>query len=299
MYNGFRHSNKESLIEPVVIYIVCCAAKGVQFSRIKVLVLGTVVLGFLFYVYPLVQSYHATDESDVGLTTSEIVDKITNSRELIANFKEARLASIRENTVGEYFGGNVGLFERYALIGLDAELINSTQSGDYMGYDGVIQGAIDWIPHFLYPNKPVTFSSEDYMHRLPGVNTEDTTTGVSFGSFGSAYAMGGWTGLVLLITFVEGAFFLIMDTLCPRVSNTPWMVCLLAFMLHAGPEANIDVLVTALVLVPVEVTFAILMARYGVRAFSSIVGGSQRGAQLEEFRQKRARELAARASAAQ
>jgi len=298
-YIGFTHSVKEAVITPVVIYIVCCACRKIVFSVIKIAALGSLCLVIVFLVYPLLQSYHNGQTEAGGLSPTEVVDKIIDAPELIAQYNSQRIDNIRDYSDLEYFGRDVGMLGRYSLISLDAGLISSVKDGNYMGYEGIIEGCIDWIPHFIYPNKPVVFNSEFYAHRLAGLSQEDTTTGISFGSFGTSFAMGGWIGLVILITIVEGAFLLIMDALCPSVTSMPWIVCLLAFMMHSGPETNIDALVTGLVLVPVELAFVVLVTRYGVRFFSSFVGGSQRGTQLEEFRQKRARELELRTNMVQ
>jgi hypothetical protein len=283
VYLGFVHSAKEALITPFAIYVVCCACMRVEFKPLKLLTLLSACLLVFFFFFPLVQSYHSTEQATKGLTFSDIADKLTNSAEYVREYNQKRDSELQEGKEGEYFGHEAGLFARYSLISLDAQLIESAKDGDYMGYQGIYEAVINWIPHFLLPNKPADFNSETYFHRLPQANQEDLTTGISFGVVGTSYVMGGWTALVILLPLVQGFFMLEMDVLLPSVSNTPWMVCLLADMLHSGPEANIDVMTTMAVQTPLRIAFVILIVRHGVRLFSSVFGGTQRTQQLEEF----------------
>jgi hypothetical protein len=280
---GAIHSNKEAVMMPVAVYVVCCAATRVNFSRLKMLLLAGVAALFLFWIYPMVQSYHSTPMAERGLTFDELSDRIINSPTYIAEYNVSRDADIQSDRLGEYYGKEVGLLDRYSLIGLDAALIDTVKDGDYMGYVGIYEAVLNWFPHVLLPDKPDTFSSQTYFHRLAGTNQNDTTTGISFGVFGTAFAMGGWPGLFLLLPLVQGAFMLELDVLLPSVRNTAWIAGMLAFMLHLGPELNIDYLTSMVGQTPLRMSFAILVIRYGVRLFSSFFGGSQRGEKLAEL----------------
>jgi hypothetical protein len=301
-YVGFVHASKTAVLQPLAVYIVCCAACKVRFSRLQYVAMIGVVAFVAMFVYPLLQSYHSTDEANRGLTIPELVDKFANSRQILETQKVNKAMDFEMESAngehGDYFGKDVGFFTRYSnVIALDASLIATVKDGDYMGYDGAVQGLINWIPHVLYPNKPSFFSSQSYMHRIPGSNPEDTTTGVSFGAFATSFAMGGWVGLIFLVIVVQGGFMLTMDVVCPSVKNTSWMVCMLALMLPVGAECNIDALISITWFYSIEIAFTVVMARYGVRAFSSVFGGSQRAAKLEEFRAAQQTELLLRNSA--
>ncbi len=94
-----------------------------------------------------------------------------------------------------YYNEPQGFFDRLTMIGPDDALIDYTSRGNYYGVAVIPAYFANWIPHFLWPDKPGLASGNLFAHEIGGIVAEDDyTTGISFTPVGRSLPPGrmGW-----------------------------------------------------------------------------------------------------------
>jgi hypothetical protein len=162
------------------------------------------------------------------------------------------------------------------MMGPDDALINTT---DQIGYAGLLVIPADfsnWIPHFLWPNKPPSGNGNTLAHKIGGVvGDEDLTTGISFTPSGEAYHLAGWTGVFIVAPIIWIMLFTVFDSLCGDVRKSPWGILAIALFSHVAPEGMLDGAIYVMWFGSVGILFVALLTAYFMPLIGTLVAGPE------------------------
>jgi len=141
-----------------------------------------------------------------------------------------------------FYDANVGFLERLQMISWDDAEIESALTQGNVGYLPLQTYALNMVPHFLWPDKPITTWGNIYAHRIGVLGDEDLTTGISFSPITEAFLMDGWNSLFFVCPFLYIAFFAIIDSVGGDVRYNPWGLFFTMFSAHAANEGYLATL---------------------------------------------------------
>ena len=123
------------------------------------------------------------------------------------------------------------------MISPDDALFAWTAKGHYVGIAPVLQYFENDLPHFIAPNKQITFSGNSYDHEMGrGLAADDTSTGISFSPVAEAYHCEGWGGIFWLLPLLWIMLFTTADFVVGDMSKYPWGLMVVVWFAHSAPE---------------------------------------------------------------
>jgi hypothetical protein len=162
---------------------------------------------------------------------------ITHRSVMTAHVKE--LEEVEESSgVGEWYNKPQGsLIERLSMIPPDDVLFAYTAQDHYEGIAPVEDYFGNLAPHFISPDKHVTFSGNYYAHEMGyGLAADDVTTGISFSPVAEAYHCEGWGGIFWLLPLLWVMLFSSVDFVVGDMAKYPWGLMVVVYFAHAAPE---------------------------------------------------------------
>jgi hypothetical protein len=123
------------------------------------------------------------------------------------------------------------------MIPPDDELLTYSAQGHYEGLEPIYEYFGNLAPHFIYPNKHITFSGNYYAHEMGfGLSEDDYSTGISFSPVGEAYHCVGWGGVLWLLPLIWIMLFSSVDFVVGDMTKYPWGLMIVVWFAHAAPE---------------------------------------------------------------
>jgi hypothetical protein len=234
---GFIGFSKEGMFAPMFSWLVAAASLRKNFRHYQI-ALGIFAI-FLIGRYLVPYSQYGRTQ----ITDGSMSGRIALATSLLSNLGQVRetyLSNIEPTEDIEstgYYNRSQGIFDRLTMIGPDDSLIDFSHQGNYAGIAVIGPYFANWIPHFLWPDKPLLYTGNLYAHEIGGIiGEEDYSTGISFSPSGEAYHIAGWTGVLLVAPIMWIALFTIMDSLCGDVRKSPWGLLTIPLYAHIAPE---------------------------------------------------------------
>jgi hypothetical protein len=174
-----------------------------------------------------------------------------------------------------YFDTPQGLLDRLTIIKSDDRLVTYTLQGHTDGYQRFIYYFINWIPHFILPNKErfappgAAEAGNYYAHETGGfLAPGDFTTGISFSPTAEAFHLEGWLGILLFGTIVWVLLFTSVDLICGDLRRSPFGLIAAVAFAHVAPESLLSGLVLFIWTGNIAIIIAIVFCTY----FAPILG---------------------------
>ncbi|HSY35647.1 MAG TPA: hypothetical protein VK814_07860 [Acidobacteriaceae bacterium] len=235
-YLGLISFSKQIMISPMV-----CWAVGAFYARLRVRFVHVVavvlmaVLSFGF-ISPLSASRDLAEGMDDGQHIVLAWYLFTHRSVLEEHVKQ--IAVTREMGVAEYYNEPQGsLIERLSMIPPDDELFTYSAKDHYEGMEPIYQYFGNLLPHFLNPDKQVTFSGNFYAHEMgAGLAEGDNTTGISFSPVAEAFHCEGWGGILWLLPVIWILLFSSIDFVVGDMTKYPWGLMVVVWFAHGAPE---------------------------------------------------------------
>ncbi|MBW8869455.1 MAG: hypothetical protein JF563_01510 [Acidobacteriales bacterium] len=176
---GILWYSKEAMLTGIVAWLIAVAAGGGRLSFRQIAFLLVAGAGIVYYLVPYAQQ----GRNDRALPGSAI-DKAMTNLSRIDEFRaqmalEAAYAEQRPNEP-IFYDAKVGFLERLQMISWDDAEIESAIIDGKIGYLPLQTYTLNMVPHFLWPDKPITTWGNLYAHRIGVLADEDLTTGISF-----------------------------------------------------------------------------------------------------------------------
>ena len=235
-YLGLGAYSKQAMITPMV-----CWAVGVFYARLRVRlihVVAIIAMGLLSFgfISPLSASRDLAEDLDTDGHVVFAWYLFTHPSVLHEHIKQIQVT--KDMGVAEYYGVPQGsLIERLSMIPPDDELFAYSVKGHYEGMTPIYQYFSNLMPHFLNPDKQVTFSGNYYAHEMgAGLSEEDYSTGISFSPVGEAFHCEGWGGILWLLPLIWILLFSTVDFVVGDMTKYPWGLMVVVWLAHAAPE---------------------------------------------------------------
>jgi hypothetical protein len=223
--------SKEQLFTPFFAWAVTAALLRYRLHWANVLFFIVGVYVVATYMVPYAQVGRNVDYP--GLTrvqTSAYL--LTHMDEVRETYKQGTAEVVSTN----YYNRPLGLLNRLEVLSGDDALIDITDRQGPFGYQPIIVGFINVIPHFLYRNKPKIGFGNVYAHQIGVLPPDDDATGVSFSPSADAYHEGRLTGLLLVEPLMLMLVFLVLDSVIGDVRANPVGLLTTILISRAGSE---------------------------------------------------------------
>jgi hypothetical protein len=235
-YLGLISFSKQIMLTPMV-----CWAVGSFYARLRVRfvhVVAVVVMAILSFgfISPLSASRDLAEGMDNDQHIVLAWFLLTHRSYLQEHIKQNEVT--RDMGVAEYYDVPQGsLIERFSMIPPDDELFTFSTQDHYEGMAPIYEYFGNLAPHFLNPDKQITFSGNHYAHEMgAGLAEEDYSTGISFSPVAEAFHCEGWGGVLWLLPMIWILFFSSIDFVVGDVTKYPWGLMVVVWLAHAAPE---------------------------------------------------------------
>ena len=93
------------------------------------------------------------------------------------------------------------------------------------------------LPHFLNPNKQITFGGNFYAHEMgSGLAEDDYSTGISFSPVAEAFHCEGWGGILWLLPVIWILLFSSVDFVVGDMTKYPWGLMVVVWIGARSPR---------------------------------------------------------------
>ena len=261
---------KQGMFEPIACWLVAAA-----FSRFKLRPVHYVVLAVFavasYVIVPLIAEGRSLASPNAGYA-----ERAAIVYTILTHLGEAKQAETiaAEHVVASqgksgYYNHPQGFIERLSILSTDDTLLNFTAQGNYVGYRPVIENYENFIPHFLFPNKPIPYGGNYYAHEIGAyVADADESTGISFSCMAEAFHIDGWVGIFFVLPAVWLSLFFVLDAICGDIRRSPWGLLMVVYLAHAAAESLLGGLIWTSFFGSLGLVFAIFFCTQ----FAPIVG---------------------------
>ena len=270
---GLLGFSKEGFFTPVVCWLVAASAQRFRLSTIQIIG-GLLLLAFLAY-YMVPYSQYGRTQMRPGFSASlEVTFRLLSDLPSVRQKFEAQQAADVAEGSSAYFNKPQGIFDRLQMISFDDMLTDATERQGPEGYFPIIVDFENLVPHVFWPGKPQFLWGNVYAHEA-GVSLaeEDTSTGVSFSPSGEAFHVGRWVGLLILAPCLWFSLFLLFDSLCGDVRDSPWGLLVITYFAHMASEGMLAGIIYAMGYVTFAITFAAVTTGYIMPILGSLFIG--------------------------
>jgi hypothetical protein len=272
---GVLGFSKEGMINPFLCWLVAAASQRYKVSLPQIA--GGILLTFFIFEYLV--PYSQVGRNYQGATNSNIDVSISLLEDLGAvrsEYAGSQASDEEDELAVGYFTRHQGLFDRLQMIGPDDSLVALTESGTVAGIAPVYIYFANFIPHFIWKDKPSWGGGNLYAHQMGLLDEDDTTTGISFSPSGEAFHLMRWTGVLILAPVLWIMLFTLMDSLCGDVRKSPWGLLAIMTFAHVAPEGGIGILVYSIGYLAGAILFAAFTITYLMPIVGEIVIGPSR-----------------------
>jgi hypothetical protein len=279
MVFGILSFGKEGMFTPFVCWIIAAASLRYRLRTSELIgVVAMVAFGVTFLV-PYSQYGRNFIPENVTLG-----DRVSLATSLIGNLGYVRQQFLAdEQNVSDsgssagYYNNPEGFADRLTMLPVDDLLIDYTNQGHAEGYLRIAQDFANWIPHFLWPNKPAGGAGNFYARQIGGIIADDdTSTGISFSPSAQAYHMGEWTGVFVVAPLIWIMLFVTFDSLCGDTRTSPWGLLVMAMFSHAASEGMLSGAIYLVWFYTVALIFSAVCTAYILPIVGSLIFGPEK-----------------------
>lgn len=180
-----------------------------------------------------------------------------------------------------YFGTPQGLLDRLTIIKSDDRLVTYTLQGHTDGYQRFLYYFINWIPHFIFPNKEslappgANRPGNYYAHETGGfLSLNDFSTGISFSPTAEAFHLEGWPGLLVLAPIAWTLLFTTIDLICGDLRRSPYGLIAAVAFAHVAPESLLGGLILFIWTGNIAIILAIVFCAYFAPVLGTLLASS-------------------------
>jgi len=253
--------SKEGMIAPFVCWLLAASSQRFRVSRLQMSVIAVVAFFIFYYLIPYSQYGRTYKEEGVLFNVDTSLSLLSQLGYVREQYYESSTEAL-EGRVQGYFNTPQGFFDRLEMISIDDALDNHTQQFGPLVFYPVIQSFQNVVPHFIWPDKPILTSGNNFAHEIGLLSEEDTTTGVSFSSTAAAFHLGGWYGIFFLAPAIWFLLFTIFDSLCGDIRKAPWGLLVMVLFSHAAPEGDINSMIYTCFFGAFAIIFAAVVGAY-------------------------------------
>ena len=273
---GILGFSKQALFTPLACWAVAAAGQRYRISRSQAVLLASFTFFLFHYMVPYSQygrSFSVPTLSDNVRVASGLLSDLTSVRQ----HAEHGDGWSDDPIVTTYFNKPEGFFDRLQMITVDDGLTDLTERRGPYGLYPILVDFENLIPHFLWPDKPVVSWGNVYLHEEGGgLADEDNTTGISYSPTGEAFHLARWAGVLVLAPIIWTMAFLLFDSLCGDVRQSPWGLFMLVVFSHVAPEGLLAGLIYQLGYGAFTIVVAALMSAYVMPHLGALLVGPGR-----------------------
>lgn len=242
---GLLLYSKQGMFTPVVCWLAAACSQRFRLRLGHVIFLAVFCLFSAYELVPLSQVGRALapDTATLGDRALLTTDLLTHPTRLRTEYREKSDPGESALRIA-YFDTPQGGVDRMTMFPIDDALITYTLAGHYIGYGPVAFDFLNWVPHFLLPNKEqlaIPGTGNFYAHEMGALlNNEDTTTGISFSPTAEAFHLDGWIGIFMLMPFIWTLLFVTTDIVCGDLRQSPFGLMAIVAFAHVAPESLIS-----------------------------------------------------------
>ena len=271
---GILGFSKQGLFTPLACWVFAAAAQRYVLSKGQVVGLLLVVFVITHFLVPYSQ-YGRTQESGTLLGNVRVARRLlSNFAYTQAQYENSIVVDENSDTTGAYYNKPQGILDRLEMVAPDDALTHATVTKGEFGYLPMLVDFENLVPHFLWPEKPNYQWGNVYAHEAGiGIAEDDLTTGISFSPTAEAFHLGGWVGMIVLAPLIWIMAFVVFDSLCGDVRESPWGLLILTVFAHIAPEGLLGGLIYTTFYVSFAIVFAALMTGYLMPIIGSLFIG--------------------------
>jgi hypothetical protein len=235
-YLGVLSFSKQAMLTPMV-----CWAVGVFYARLRVRFIHVVAIALMAvasfgFISPLSASRDLAEGLDNDQHIVLALYLLTHRSVLQDHIKQIEVT--KDTGVAEYYDTPQGsLIERLSMLPPDDELFTYSANDHYEGMAPIYQYFGNLVPHFLNPDKQITYGGNFYAHEMgSGLAEDDNTTGISFSPVAEAFHCEGWGGIFWLLPVIWILLFSSVDFVVGDVTKYPWGLMVVVWLAHGAPE---------------------------------------------------------------
>jgi hypothetical protein len=281
---GLVAYSKQGMFTPIVCWGIAAASQRYRIRVWQVILLIAFAIFSVELLSPLSQVGRAIVPDNAGYWDRLMlsVDLLTHPKTLRADYYNP--ADADPGTTGwaaGYYDTPQGLFDRMSIIKSDDRLNTYTLQGHTVGKLKTIYYFVDWIPHFILPNKEalmppgVSNAGNFYAHEVGMLAPEDFLTGISFSPSAEAFHMDTWEGIVVVGAFVWTLLFIVVDLICGDLRNSPMGLFAMVAFAHVAPESLIGNLIYFIFFQDLGIVIAIVFCTYFAPVIGQLLSGPQ------------------------
>lgn len=292
-FYGLVGYSKQAMFTPIVCWGIAASSQRYRVRPWQVALLIAFAVFSVELLSPLSQVGRAIvpSNADNWQRLMLSVDLLTHPKTLRADYYNPKDADTATGWAAGYYNTPQGLFDRLTILKSDDRLDTYTLQGHTVGKMKTLYYFIDWIPHFILPNKEalmppgVNNSGNYYAHEVGMLAPDDYTTGISFSPSAEAFHMDTWEGIVVVGGFVWTLLFFVVDLICGDMRNSPIGLLALVLFAHVAPESLIGNLIYFIFFQDVGIIMAMVFCAYFAPIIGQLLSGPQdpRIARLEHI----------------
>ena len=282
-FAGATTFSKQGMFTPLLCWVVAACSMRLRIRPYQIGV-GLVVLYVMFH-FLVPYSQWGRDQLPENPTLQARLELSVTLLSNLNGVREQYLAGFEDDDTGSsddsgtsmnYYNEPQGFFDRLTMIGPDDVLIDYTSHGNYYGVAVVPAYFANWIPHFLWPNKPGLPTGNIFAHEIGGILSEDDfTTGISFTPTGEAFHLAGWTGIFVIAPIIWIMLFTLFDSLCGDTRKSPWGLLAVALFVHVAPESMLGGIIYIMFFGAVGIIFVAVTSAHVMPLIGSLLAGPE------------------------
>jgi hypothetical protein len=256
---GLAVFSKQALLTPAFCWAIGAGISRYRLKLANLLVLAPCMFILFYYGVPISQVGKSSDHG------TDIIQNYNKAKDLFLHFDDTKAQyqadDLDQDSTVTYFDHPQGFLDRLQFLATDDLLIQETDQDGTFGYEPIVEGFENLIPHFLWANKPVPFFGNTYAHSLGLLADDDPMTGVSFGASADAYKEGGFAGVLVMMPLVMMVVFCCISFVVGDVRDHPAAILLVVYVAHDGPEGMMPGAIILILVLSVVMAFGFL-SRY-------------------------------------
>jgi hypothetical protein len=282
---GLLGYSKQGMFTPIVCWGIAAASQRYRMRPWQIALVGGFGLYAVMVLTPLSQVARAIvpANASIGQRMELTVDLLSHPIHLRQLYKDS--FGPPGETAGfalGYYNTPQGLFDRLNMIKMDDRLVNYTLQGHTIGSSRVFYYFLNWIPHFIFPNKDkiappgVINPGNYYAHEVGGLlSPDDFATGISFTPTAEAFHMNEWLGIVVVGGGVWTLLFITSEIICGDLRESPYGLLAVLFFAHFAPESLIGGLIYYIFFSNLGIAVAIFFCSYFAPILGTLLSGNQ------------------------
>ncbi len=271
---GIFGFSKQGMIVPLVCWLMAAASQRYRVSKTQI-AFGLFTTFFIFHYLVPYSQYGRNLRQDTFSGNLYVVVSLLSD---LGNVREQYLENsddAEQTLFYGYYERPQGFFDRLQAFSMDSALIDNKHQMGFVGILPIIQAFENYVPHFLWRDKPAVNYGNTYAHDIGLLADEDNTTGVSFSPAAESYVLAGWMSVFFVAPIILAMLFTVFDSLCGDVRETPWGLIVIVIFAHLAPEGGLVGPIYTIGFITFGITFSAIVGAYVMPIVGSLFIGPE------------------------